>query len=74
MEKTFDDLVCFPLLPLIITPQGEESSESAEGSSTWEKQESIVLKLQKEFPNFDKKVRRVEVFKNLEYATCFITN
>lgn len=51
------------------TPQGEESNESAEAGSSWEKQESIVLKLQKEFPNFDKQVRRVEVFKNVVCAT-----
>lgn len=42
--------------------QGEESNESAESSNNWEKQESIVLKLQKEFPNFDKQVSNVQKF------------
>ncbi|XP_043428106.1 SWI/SNF-related matrix-associated actin-dependent regulator of chromatin subfamily A containing DEAD/H box 1 isoform X1 [Prionailurus viverrinus] len=45
---------------------GEESNESAESSSNWEKQESIVLKLQKEFPNFDKQELR-EVLKEHEW-------
>ncbi|OBS82214.1 hypothetical protein A6R68_23797 [Neotoma lepida] len=53
-------------LPSPLTPQGEESNESAEASSSWEKQESIVLKLQKEFPNFDKQELR-EVLKEHEW-------
>ncbi|XP_054995570.1 SWI/SNF-related matrix-associated actin-dependent regulator of chromatin subfamily A containing DEAD/H box 1 [Sorex araneus] len=36
----------------------EESSGAAEPSGSWEEQESIVLKLQKEFPNFDKQELR----------------
>lgn len=49
-----------------VVRKGEESSESAESSSNWEKQESIVLKLQKEFPNFDKQELR-EVLKEHEW-------
>lgn len=45
---------------------GEESNESAESSNNWEKQESIVLKLQKEFPNFDKQELR-DVLKEHEW-------
>ncbi|XP_036267116.1 SWI/SNF-related matrix-associated actin-dependent regulator of chromatin subfamily A containing DEAD/H box 1 isoform X1 [Pipistrellus kuhlii] len=45
---------------------GEESNESAESRSIWEKQESIVLKLQKEFPHLGRKELR-DVLKEHEW-------